>query len=302
MGYSALQNTPIPVSLPLVAASTGWSIASDIAIHESCNSGSIQLTGYIIVTGKIYQVSYRVISISGGYVQLFVGDTPGVQRTTAGNYTETLTVSGVNPILRFYSNANCQLQAFNIKENLVITNPYQKQTIVYSPVIRKWTSFYTMAPDFGFSMYIRTLVFQYGRLYSQQNGGQSRNNLFGTQYDSIIKFVENKNTTIVQTYESTSIQANQLMVTGDDGVQTSLGQLSSLIDSDFEQQVLTDGPLQVDVYDRYGVYMASFVQDGDGDDLGGNYLIMQLKSTDSANPMQLFTVNIKSAIQKIGAR
>lgn len=303
MSFTAVEDTPIEVDLVALARSTGWSVANDIATHESCNNGSIKLTGYTIVEGKTYSISYKVLSISGGYVQLFMGDNGGAQRTTAASYTETLLATGDNPILSFYSNANCELQAFNIQEVVEDVGNTQQHTVVYSPVIRKWTSFYTMAPDFGLSMFIRTLVFKYGILYSQQNGSDDRNNLFGTLYDSLFQFVENKNTAIVQTYESLSIQGNQLLITTNDGVETSLGQLSTLIDSDFIQQSLTDGDIQVDIYDRYGVYMASFVGDNNsGDELKGNYLIVQLQSTDSGNPMQFYTVNVRSSIQRVGAR
>jgi hypothetical protein len=302
MSYTAVENTPIIVNLPQVAINTGWTIVGDTAVHESCNSGEIQLTGYTPISGHTYELSYKVKSISGGNVQLRIGTTSGAVRTTTGNYTETLLASGTNPIISFYSNANCEIQAFNIRDTAIDVNPFQKHTIVYSPVINKWTSYYTMAPDIGFSMYIRTLVCQYGVWYSQLNGSANRNTLFGTNYDSIFKFVENKNTTVVNSYQSLSIQSNQLMITTDDGVETSLGQLSALIDTDFEQQILTDGNLQVDIYDRYGVYMASFVNDSNDEDLKGSYLIVQLQSTDSQNPMQVYTVEIESAIQKIGAR
>ncbi len=302
MSFTATQDTPILVDLTAVAQTTGWSIVGDSAVHQSCNSGNIELVGYTIQEGKTYSVSYRVISISGGSVRMFMGTTGGVSRTTAGDYSETILATGTDPILYFYSDANCEIKAFNIQEVGTDVSPTQKYTVVYSPVINKWTSFYTMAPDFGFSMFIRTLVFQYGVMYSQQNGSVNRNNLFGTVYDSLFQFVENKNTAMVQTYQALSIQANQLIITTNDGIESSLGQLSTLIDTDFIQQSLSDGNINVDIYDRYGVYMASFVGDQFGDELKGNYLIVQLQSTDSENPMQIFTVDIKTAVQKIGAR
>lgn len=302
MTYTGIENTPIVVDLLKVVNDTGWSVSGDIATHVACNNGSIQLEGYTIVSGHEYTISYEIISISAGGLQLHVGDTLGAVRTTPGTYIETITATGTDPVLLFNANANCQVRAFNIKDSFTDVSNLQQNTIAYSPVINKWTSFYTMAPDYGFSMYIRTLVFQYGVLYSQQNGSTSRNAFFGKSYDSLFKFIENKNTTVIQTYEALSIQSNQLMITSNDGVQTSLGQLSTLIDTDFEQQVLTDGGLRVDIYDRYGVYMASFVNDDNGDELKGNYLIVQLQSTDSTNPLQLFALEVKSSVQHIGAR
>lgn len=304
---TAVENQPITVNLIDEAKTTGWSINGIIASHTSCNSGAIKLTGYTIVAGHQYQISYQVITISGGSVQMFVGDTAGVSRTTTGSYVETLTATGLNPILYFFSNANCSIRAFNIRDTFTDTSNTQKTTVVYSPAINKWTSFYTMAPDIGFSMYIRTLVFQYGIMYSQANGSNDRNNLFGTQYDSLFTYIDNKNAGIIKSYQALAIQSNQLIITTDDGIQTSLGQVSTLIDTDFLQQSLVDGNVQVDVYDRYGVYMASFLNDEnddvvDGNGLKGNYIIIRLKSTESDKPMQIFSVDVKSSHMKIGNR
>lgn len=298
--YTAIQDTPIVVDLLVACNDTGWSITGDVAMHDSCNQGYINLEAYDLVAGQTYQVSYSVLSISGGIVQLFAGTTAGVQRSVAGNYVETITANG--PQLSFFSNATCAIKAFNIKNTATDTSNFQQHTIIYSPAISKWTSFYTMAPDWGFNMFIRTLIMQYGVLYSQLNGSDARNTFFGTTYDTLLQFVENKNTTVVNHYQGLSIQSNQLLITTDNGVQTSLGQLTALIDTDFEQDAFVDGSLRLDVYDRYGVYMASFVNDEDDNQLMGNYLIIQLQSTDSQKPMQLYSVDIKSSTQRIGAR
>lgn len=301
MNYTAIQDTPIIVDLLVASNDTGWSVVDSVAYHDSCNSGYINLNGYPLVSGQSYQVSYSVLTITGsGSVRLYAGNTAGIARTAVGNYVETIIASGVQ--LSFFSDATCSVKAFNIESATTDTSNFQKNTIIYSPALNKWTSYYTMAPDYGFNMFIRTLLFQYGIMYSQLNGSDSRNNLFGTNYDSLIKFVENKNTTVVNHYQGLSIQSNQLLITTDDGIQTSLGQLSTLIDTDFEQEALIDSGIRLDIYDRYGVYMASFVADSDGDQLKGNYLIMQLQSTDSQNPMKLYTVDVKSSTQRIAAR
>lgn len=309
MSFTALQDTPILVDLTDVAESTGWSIAGEIATHEQCNAGSIQLTGYNVIAGRQYQVSYRVVNITGGYVQLFIGSTQGVQRTTPGDYIETLTCVGINPILRFYSNASCSLQAFNIRDTIVDTSNEQQHTVVYSPIIRKWPSFYTMAPDYGFSMYIRTLVFRNGILYSQQNGGDDRNNLFGTQYNSLLRFVENEAPATIKQYQSLSIQSNQLTVTTTDGITTSLGQVSELGPMDFLKDILDDSVVQVSVYSKEGVYSACFLKDKNedlinGSPLKGNYATIELTTMDnkSDKPLKLFTVVIVTNQSKIGAR
>lgn len=307
MSFTAIENTPIIVDLLAQTKDTGWTIDGDVATHVACNAGNIQLTGYNIIAGDTYQISYRIINISGGSLQMFAGDTAGISRTTAGDYVETILASGSAPILYFHSNANCQLKAFNLRNTVEDVSNTQKNTIVYSPVNNKWTMFLTMSPEYGFSMDIRTLIFQYGILYSQENGSTDRNTFFGVEYKSLFTFVENKNPAIVKSFQCLAIQGNQLMITTDNGIQTSLGQLSTLIDTDFIEQDLVDGNITVNIYDRYGVYMASFLNDENddvvnGNDLKGNYIIVQLQSLNTGVPLQIFSVDVKSSVMHIGNR
>jgi hypothetical protein len=309
MSYTAIENTPIVVDLVQATKDTGWSISGDVAIHTSCNTGNIQLRGFAIEAGHTYQISYQVISISSGFVQMHAGTATGVSRTTAGSYLETITATGANPILYFTSNANCQIKAFNIRDTFVDTSNTQQNTIAYSPVISKWTSFYTMAPDYGFSMFIRTLVFQYGILYSQQNGSTNRNYLLGTQYQSLFKLIEAKEPAMIKSYNSLVLQANELLVTTAAGITTSLGQVSELSDLDFLKSTLTNGATSVRVYAQEGVYSASMLNDINsygglinGTPLKGNFIIIELTTIDGSVPMALYTVAVNTSISKIGAR
>lgn len=306
MSFTAVEDTPIEVYLPDVAQTTGWTVDGDIATHESCNAGNIELTGYTIVDEQTYEISYQVISVSGGYVQVFLGTTAGAQRTTAGNYIETLTAAGTDPLLYFYSNANCSIKAFNIRNTVEDTTNGQKYTIAYSPVLNKWTSFYSVTPDYGFSMFTRTLLFKFGLLYSQLNGSSNRNNLFGTHYQTILTLVDNENTEIVKSYLSLSIQSNVLLVTGDDGITTSLGQISELSEIDFVKGVLSDGVSSAVIDTIEGVYSANFLRDKNDDlqngtPLKGNYMLLTLIDN-STEPLLLYTVNILSKHSAIGSR
>jgi hypothetical protein len=81
MSYTALENTPIVVNLPTAAKDTGWSIDGNIATHESCNAGYILLLGNPLIAGHTYEVSYSILSLSGGHVQLYAGSQGGIVRT-----------------------------------------------------------------------------------------------------------------------------------------------------------------------------------------------------------------------------
>ncbi len=247
-----------------------------------------------------------MISISGGYVQPFLGTATGTQRTTAGFYTETITVTG-NSLFQFYSNANCVIEVFTIQNTFIDTNDKQTHTIAFSEVLNKWISFRSLVYDKAFSMFINTYSFNNGNMYVHDHQSESRNMFYGVQYPSIIKFVDNKEPLMSKSYLSINYQANQLLITTTDGIQTSLGQVSELIDEDWLKYTLSDGVTQVDVYDQEGIYSASFLRDKNediinGTPLKGNYCTIELKTVDNNNPLRLFTVGIVVNVSKVGAR
>jgi hypothetical protein len=308
MSFTTLENTPIDINLVLQAPTTGWSFAGSIATHEICNSGSIYLNGFAIEVGKTYEFTYKVTSISGGYIQPFMGTTAGTQRTSSGFFVETLLCAGASPRFSFYSNADCVVEIFDIRSTEVITTKKQQNNIVYSELINKWTSFYTYNPDCGFALFIDLYTYKDGNLYLHQNNSSNRNNFYGNSYDTIVNLPFNQQVAFVSTFESMSVQSNMLMVTTLDGVRTSLGQISDLIASDFTKSTLVDGATTVTINSVEGVYSASFLRDKNsvggilnGQVLKGNYLLVELVSTESTK-LRLFSVAVHSEKSFIGTR
>lgn len=306
MTYVAVQNTPITVDLIVAANDTGWTADGNTGTHVSCNSGYIKLLAYAPITGHTYQISYSILSISGGSLQLFAGTTAGIVRTTTGLFVETITVAGDNPIIRFYSNANCEIQAFNVRDTAVNTDNKQQNTICYAAVNNKWSDFRTFSPDIGFSLFIDTFTVYQGNLFKHQNGGVSRNNFYGQQYQSILRFVDNVAAAVPKTFLSLSLQVNELMVTTEDGITTSLGQVSELAEVDFIKDQLADSIQQVAVFDKEGVFSASFLRDKNvnllsGDVLKGSFIVIELITTQNTI-LNLFSVNVVSNHSSIGAR
>jgi hypothetical protein len=304
MSFTALQNTPITIDLTQQAKTTGWSVSNGIASHEICNSGYITLLSYTLTPGVQYNVSYVVLSISSGYVQLFAGSTGGIQRTTIGFYTETITSNGT--ALSFFSNGNCSIQAFNIRTTQNSVNNFNQNTIVYSAETKKWL-FRTIAPDCGGSLYIDMLTIFNGNLYIHKNGSDDRNVFYGVPYQSIIQYVDNAAPTISRTYQSISIQSNQLIVTTAQGISTSLGHVSELADVDFNFDILNDGVSNVAVNTKEGFFAANFLRDinsgglESGDILRGNWLLIELIST-ANTPLRIYSINITSQHSSIGSR
>lgn len=315
MSFSALQNTQIQVNLITQSNTTGWSVDNDTAIatHEICNPGNITLEAYPVTAGNSYRISYIIPSISGGYLQTQAPGSGGPLRTLSGLYVETLSPTADGFIV-LYSNANCTVQALNVQP--ISTDP--GITIVY-PAIKniglnssqkKWSDRRNIYPDFGWSLYTRTIYAKDGALWVADNGETfgGANNFFGTQYQSSIKFVEAKDPQIIKDFEALSYQANQLLITTIDGVQSSLGQITTLIDTDFIKQALASGGLSVINYNVDGVYSASFLGDENdenivnGNGMRGNWLIVELITNDGSTPLILFSIAIRSKIVFIGSR
>jgi hypothetical protein len=305
--FSTLENTPLEIDLVAQARTTGWSFSGEIATHKSCNAGSIILTGRTIVAGQSYKISFFINSISGGYVQPFMGDTAGTQYTTTGFKEATILCSGTTPKLRFYSNANCEIQYLTMQDTATVTSAKQTNTIAYSERLNKWTSFYNYNPDCGFGLFINLYTFKNGNLYVHDKNG-TRNNLYGTQYNTIINMPFNQNVAFVSTFESMSVQSNVLMITTSEGVVTSLGQVTDLIASDFTKSTLVDGNTTVTINSVEGVYSSSFMRDinsvggiVNGDVLKGNWLTVEVITT-ASTILRLFSVAVHSEKSFIGVR
>src|SRR3982751_4270744 len=302
--YTAIQDTPIVVDLLTACNDTGWTVDGTVARHVTCNSGLISILNYPVTAGNAYKVSYIVLNISSGNIQLRAGGTNGPARTTADIYVETI-IPVADGVIQFYSNANCEVTSFNLMD----TTDQIGTSIVFSATNNKWSDFRNQYPDFGWSIYTKTIMGFNGQLYSAQNGGGGNtNNFFGTQYQSSITFAIAKNPQAIKDFQMLNYQANMLMVTPLNGITSSNGQVTTLIDTDFIKQVLTGSGLEIINYQVDGVYSASILGDQDEDNIvnstgmRGNYLIVTLVTADGSTPLQLFTIGVRTRYVPIGYR
>ena len=301
--FSAIENNNIIVNLPIAANDTGWSILpGGIAQHVSCNTGNITLLNFPIVAGHTYEITYTILTISGGFVRSMAGGVSGSSNTTPDIIIDTIITENTDPI-QLRSDANCTVELLNVKD-ITLDDAI---TAIYSALNKNWSDNRTLYPDFGLSIYERTILSKDGDIYYQQNGSDDRNNFFGTAYQSSIKFVDAKNADSISGFESLNYQANMLLITTQDGITTSLGQVSTLIDTDFIKEKLQSAGLEVISYQKDNVYSASFLPDSNedavnGSPLRGNYCIVELITVDGSTPLKLLSVEVKTSHIPIGAR
>lgn len=304
MAYTTLQNTPITIDLTQQGNSRGWTIVGGNAVHETCNSGLIKLISYPIVAGVSYEFSYTVLSINSGSIISHLGGVTGLNTTTTGFKTETITAINNSP-LDFFSNANCEISPVTIRITTSIFNPKAQNTIAWSEKDNKWSDWRGYIPDCGYSLFANMFTYKNGALYRHALDN-TRNLFYGQQYPSILRFVANQGQGQPKTFESISYEANRLLVTTTSGITTSLGQLSELVDVDFLKTVLDDGVTQINVYNSEGIYSAGFMRDKNvdivnGDVLKGTYITVELITVDTGI-LKLKNVYINSISSKIGSR
>jgi len=303
---TTLENTPVEIDLLLQGRSTGWSVNGTKATHETCNSGRIYLVTQPLTAGSTYVFSYQ-LTVSSGYVRPYVGTTAGTSRTTSGFYVETVVAAGTNPLLNFDSNANAEIEILDIKEQVVVTSNTKPDSVVFSPQNAKWTTRLTYTPDASVSMFTNVFNWKNGLPYVSKPDSGDRNNFFGIQFESEIEILANQQPMVSKTFQSISLQNSILMVTTEDGIQTSLGGISELIDEDFLKDIIDDGITEIRHYSKEGVYSAAFMRDKnnggliEGAELKGNWIAINLKTAEEGI-LRLFSVNVHSAQSKIGSR
>ncbi len=96
------------------------------------------------------------------------------------------------------------------------------------------------------------------------------------------------------------------MISTDNGITTSLGQISELSDYEFLKDLLNDGTSIVGVESKESIYAANFLRDANtdllnGDVLRGNYIVIELTTVDNS-VLNLFSINVMSKYSPVGAR
>jgi hypothetical protein len=307
MSIVAIQGIPKTISLTEIGRSTGWTSSGNIATHEICNAGYIEAINISLTAGLSYTIYYEVLTISGGYVNVSIGSAFSSNETTAGLKTAVLTAAG-DLKLRVYSNANCVIQLLTVTNDVVNTDAKQRNTVSFSQDLNKWTSFYTFVPDYGCSLFTNLYTFKNGSTYLHNPLDNNKGNIYGTQYYPYIKTVFNEAPAVQKMFQSINMNSGTLMITDTNGVETPLGQLSSLREIDFLQHTLSDGLTTINVYSKDGIYLARFLRDtassgglNFGELLKGNYVIIDLYAPDPDN-LKLISVSVKSVPSIINIR
>ena len=104
-----------------VTLDPGWSIGGGVATHVSGTGGYISIGSDVIFTGKKYQISFNVLSISGGSIALIgvYWGSPQINVSSPGSYSfEVYSLLGYENIIYAGSPVNCIIDNISVKEVL----------------------------------------------------------------------------------------------------------------------------------------------------------------------------------------
>jgi len=106
-------------------------------------------------------------------------------------------------------------------------------TLSYDENAKAYTSFYSFQPEWMIAYENVLVTFKAGKLYIHDSS--TSNNFYGTQYSSSITLVFNKQNVMKKTYNYVTLDASDYWTAATMGdVNTSLGQSSNLVQSDYE--------------------------------------------------------------------
>jgi len=127
-GFEAPKEIPVANSEELVTngdfatdtgwtKGVGWSIGGGVAVAASITGDLQQSNAIGFVTGKMYQVTYDVVSVTSGSIFFKQSAYSGVKRGAVGTYTETYTALGTSIfVLRSDNSFSGTIDNVSIKE------------------------------------------------------------------------------------------------------------------------------------------------------------------------------------------
>lgn len=297
MALQIIRNTTGYVNPEVAVADTGWTISGIYAIHTSCNAGFIRSLGTLgLVVGQQYKFTYTVDNYVSGSVQPFAGSTGGTSRNAAGTYSDTLLVTDTAQ-LSFFSDGALRLSILSFYN--VNAGNHEGITITFHEASNTWGSERSYNSELMINFMDKFFAIDNGNLW-QQDVNPIRNNFFGVQYSSVIRFFVNLNATTVKMLYSMREKSNKLWTAENDG------DITILPSEDFPEGMRSR--LKQERFTQlYGDWFADFLRNLDdprftdsklallrGQELMGSVIDITLTNSDTAEVI-LFEVDVKSS-------
>lgn len=293
--YTLIKNLPLTIDMPTDVADQGWVISGSAAYHSSCNAGYIE-QNFDLSAYPEWTFRYTVMSVTTGHINLEVDGILGPNRTAAGVYEETRTVTGVDELVRFYGtgiNALEFVQIYpagsgNVKGGI---------TYAFSEDGKRWVGNRSFVPEMYCKFITDLFSFTSGTMWIHNSADVPFNNFYAVQYSSIIKYYVNINPTEIKQFFTMRQKSNKPWSVTEAYIEPtegkSTGQRSRLKKGNFKA-------LQGDYFacflknmndPRFGNELDALMKGGD---IQGNYLEITLEN-DDVTEVRLLSVDVEVA-------
>lgn len=290
--YGTITNEPFEVDVLVDARDNGWSISGGLAIHESCNEGFIKNRNLVTEAGKDYKVTYTVSGRTSGEVYVIVGGEDGISRIANGTYTETITATDTSGV-QFWSDGDLAVSVLIIADGEI-----EGATLVFNEKYDTFVGWRSYVPNYATKFLDDVLVFQNGTMW-RQNSNPVRNNFFGDQYPSIIKFYVNVEPSKIKNFYTIRLKSNKVWAVTEIMIPPRVGK------SNGQRSRLKTGRFKVYQGDFFADFMRDmndprFLNELDaltqGALLQGNWMEITLENTDTGE-VRLASVDVQVDVQ-----
>lgn len=187
MPYINPKNTVLNIAPEQAAVDQGWVVSETIARHDGCFAGIITAP-FDLEAGLTWTIKYKVSEYTSGGVYAIAAGQNGTNRTALGEYSQDFVIAAgeTNLTLKFYSDGTLGiewLEAYPTVEEAPVTFGFNIKE-------NRFTSYYNLPAEMMLKISNDFFCFKDGRLW-RQNVNTVRNNFFGVQYTSKIRFVCN---------------------------------------------------------------------------------------------------------------
>lgn len=185
--YTIVKNTPLFIDLSADFVDQGWSVSGDVASHSGCNSGYIDRLMDLSAATQ-WSFEYEILSMVSGSINIVVNGISGIVYNTSGKKpAQVFNVTGPSILVRFFGvgvNSLKLLKVFSPSQSV------QPLALAFNEKANSFISHFNYDPDIMLKFIKRNFMFKNGVLW-ESNVNPVRNNFFGVQYKSVIRFYVN---------------------------------------------------------------------------------------------------------------
>lgn len=200
--YTILRNSQLEIQLASDYQNNGWSFNEGIAIHSSLNSGSIRNIIFKPEINAEYTIIIQVSGLASGSLEVYLGGVLFGTITEAGYYELSGVTEDASGLVFTTGLTDLQITSLQVNEGL-----NEGQTIVYDSESKMYIGHVSVYGDRMERFLDDLIVFKDGQPWIQDKN-PIRNNFFGTQYPSTIKFYCNVNYDADKDFFAVTINGN----------------------------------------------------------------------------------------------